>query len=139
LRSLRFRPHRSLWHVQGRLPAISYHLAKNAPVPTNPEKEAVVDKSVVVNLDERTVSGFLSDQLNTVYDVNIPIPIETIDANSVQFNGSRLYEDKSFRIIGGKLDRITGKIEATDSLRFRDSTTNINTWDLRCKPTRPLF
>jgi hypothetical protein len=117
----------------------SYHVNNNAPIPNNPEKETTVDKSVVVNLDERTVSGFLSDRLNTGYNVNIPIPIKAIDTNSVQFNEAKLYEDRSFRTIGGTIDRITGQIEATDSLRFRDGTTDFKLWHLRCKPTRPLF
>jgi hypothetical protein len=94
-------------------------------------KENIVDFSVVIDFDQRTVSGFGGGG---------PLPITAVDVNSVTFAGSQ----KGAAVdqhIGGSVDRITGKIDATERQYFAtlDDAREILEWDLRCRPTRRLF
>jgi hypothetical protein len=100
----------------------------------DPKKENIVDFSVVVDFDRRSVSGFWT-QMNGVHDL---IPITAVDANSVKFNDSK-NEPMLDKSIVGTVDRITGKIDAFETQLWRSGSLRNVTWDLRCKPTKPLF
>jgi hypothetical protein len=102
-------------------------------VANDPKEEKIVDFSVVVDFDRRSVSGFWV-QMNGVHDL---IPITAVDANSVTFSGRKKESiDKS---IEGTVDRISGKIDTSETWLWRTGSLSILTWDLRCKPTKPLF
>jgi hypothetical protein len=105
---------------------------------SDPEKESVVDMSVVVNLDERTVSGLWSDRDVSGNYLHNALPIRAFDANSVCFSG-RKGKKTHQSSIEGTVDRITGKIDATESWLWSNGSLDTLDWDLRCKPTRPLF
>jgi hypothetical protein len=90
--------------------------------------------SVVVDFDHRTVSGFWSE-LNGFH---IPLPIKIVDANSVTFSGQK--ELAGTRMyIQGSVDRITAKIDAMETTLWLNGGSTRIVWDLRCKPTKPLF
>jgi hypothetical protein len=101
--------------------------------PLKEMKEDVFDMSIVVDFDQRVVSGFWVE-LNGRHN---PIPLTGFDANSVQFEGTK--EDFGAKSsIQGTVDRITGKVDALEFYdRKRDYMRII--WDLRCKPMRRLF
>ena len=103
-------------------------------VANDPTEEKVVDFSVVVDFDRRSVSGFWV-QTNGVHDL---IPITAADANSVTFKHNR-NEPMLNKSIEGTVDRITGKIDASETWLWRTGSLRHSTWDLRCKPTKPLF
>jgi hypothetical protein len=66
-----------------------------------------------------------------------PLPIVAADANSVSFQGR---SNSGFqRSIEGIVDRITGKIDATEIWLYKSGSMTKVDYDLRCKPTRPLF
>jgi hypothetical protein len=97
------------------------------------EKENVEDFSLLLDFDQRTVSGFWAE----LTGLRNPIPIIGADANSVVFKGSKkvLTTDAS---IFGTVDRITGRVEATETWLYSNGHKIIG-WDLRCKPAKPLF
>ena len=101
-------------------------------VESDPEKENIVDMSIVVNLDERTVSGLWFDKANK------PLPIVAVDANSVTFRGERRDVGVSTGGIEGTVDRITGHVDARQITLYRNGSMSILVWDLRCKPTTLL-
>ena len=101
---------------------------------SGPKNENIVDLSVVVDLDQRSVSGLLRQ----TDGVHSPIPIVAIDTNSVKFHGS-INEPLLDKSIVGTVDGITGKIDAFETQRWRGGTLRNMTWDLRCKITKPLF
>jgi hypothetical protein len=104
-------------------------------VASDPEKENVVDMSVVVNFDERTVSGFWTE-MNGLHNA---LPITAIDANGVTFKGSKGSQNNIQFSIEGTIDRITGKIDATETWLWRTGSLSLMNYDLRCKHTKPLF
>ena len=99
----------------------------------DPEKEDIVDFSVVVDFDKRAVSGFWSD-LNGVREL---IPITAADANGVTFKGNKAGSIQ--KSIWGTVDRITGKVDADETWLWQTGTLTQMAWYLRCKPTKPLF
>jgi hypothetical protein len=106
-------------------------------VASDPERENIFDLSVVVNLDQRTVSGlWVNGQRGA--PAHTPLPIVGADANSVSF---QFRNDSGFqqRSIEGIVDRITGKIDATEIWLYKSGSMTKLNYDLRCKPTRPLF
>ena len=102
---------------------------------SDPKAEKIVDFSLVVDFDRHGVSGFWT-QMNGVHDM---IPITAIDANSVSFKGSKKLAGSMDDSIEGSVDRITGKIDANETWLSRTGSLSMLTWDLRCKPTKPLF
>jgi hypothetical protein len=114
------------------------HLPKNG-MASEPEKENIVDKSLVINLDQRTVSGFWWDRDPSGNYIHNPIPIISIDPNGVDFR-ARKGDKIQDSTIEGTVDRITGKVDATEE-RFWKVGGSIDKfdWDLRCKPSKPLF
>src|SRR5438874_931402 len=58
-----------------------------AGLASDPQKETIVDLSVVIDLDRRAVSGFWTE-MNGVHNV---IPITAVDANSITFKGTRKF------------------------------------------------
>jgi hypothetical protein len=102
-------------------------------VAADPQKESVVDMSVVVDLDQRIVSGFWAE----LSGLHNPLPITVIDANSVTFKGQQKV-GQTDAYIEGTVDRITGKVDAKETWIWRSGSTWI-IWDLRCRPTKPLF
>ena len=108
-------------------------------VESDPKKENIVDMSIVVNLDERTVSGLWFDKDASGQYVNKPLPIVAVDANSVTFRGERRDVGVSTGGIEGTVDRITGHVDARQITLYRNGSMSILVWDLRCKPTTPLF
>lgn len=103
-------------------------------VANDPKEEKIFDFSVVVDFDRRSVSGFWV-QMNGVHDL---IPITAVDANSVTFKDSK-NESMLDKSIFGTIDRITGKIDAFETSLWPAGSLRNMTWDLRCKPTKPLF
>jgi hypothetical protein len=41
--------------------------------------------------------------------------------------------------IDGSVDRVTGHIDANETVFYSNSSMSMLTYDLRCKPTKPLF
>jgi hypothetical protein len=108
-------------------------------VASDPEKENVTDFSIVVDLDRHAVSGFWTDPnpKSLFVGVQSALPITAADTNAVYFEASRKDSILS-KHISGSVDRITGAISAWDSTDYPAYSTS-QTWDLHCKPTRPLF
>jgi hypothetical protein len=117
--------------------ATTQHVPKNAPA-ADPKKEGIADMSVVVDFDGRTVSGLWTDVDAAGNWIHPALPIRAADANSVRF-GSAKNDATGYHLIDGAVDRISGKVDATDTLRYRDSSMTILIWDLRCRPSKPLF
>src|SRR5262249_43053519 len=99
----------------------------------DPEKESMVDFSVVVDFDRRAVSGFWKEW-NGPHDL---IPITVVDANAVTFMGSK--KGPSDKSISGTIDRITGKVDAFETWLWPNGRMSLLAWDFRCRPTKPLF
>ena len=104
------------------------HVSKNG-TESDPEKESIKDFSVVIDSDRRTVS----------LPTGGPFSITASDANSVTFSGSIEPGQGFIGHIGGTVDRITGKFDATERWRTPAGDVDIASWDLRCQPTRRLF
>jgi hypothetical protein len=113
--------------------ATSTDVPKNT-VASDPKKEGIVDLSVVVDFDKRTVAGLWSE----MNGIHTPFPITAIDANSVTFKGSTKIAG-SIMSMDGTVDRITGHVDATETVLFPNGGLSMVTYDLRCKPTKPLF
>lgn len=105
-----------------------------AGVANDPTKEKITDFSIVVDFEHRTVSGFWAD-LNGVHT---PLPITSVDANSVGFSASKRLGGIS-NSINGSVDRITGAVEAIDNSLWQNNSSTMTVFDLHCKPTKPLF
>ncbi len=99
-----------------------------------PLKEKVADWSVVVDFDRRTVSGFWAEKNG----LHTPLPITAVDANSVTFKGVRKFV-ASDASIEGTVDRVTGYVHADETTLWSNNSLSLLTYDLRCKPTKPLF
>jgi hypothetical protein len=97
-------------------------------VASDPEKETILDQSVVVDVDQRTISGLWQD----LDRVHIALPITAVDDNGVIFRDSPTLNGVS-TYIAGTLDRITGKLDATEAW-YKDGVTHLLKWDMRCKP-----
>jgi hypothetical protein len=97
------------------------------------EKDSVEDFSILLDFDQRTVSGFWAE----LTGLPNPIPIIGADANSVVFKGSKKVLATDANIFG-TVDRITGRVEATETWLYSNSHKVVG-WDLRCKPGKPLF
>jgi hypothetical protein len=85
--------------------------------------EPVAKLGLVVNLDERTVTGFL-----------FPARIDNTDDARVEFRGKN-----GNWAVWGSLDRMTGRVSAiTMALHptIPDQFTESKDWDLICEPTR---
>lgn len=113
------------------------HVPKNGTA-TEPEREGVVDWSIVVSLDERSVFGFWWDRDAPGRNRSAPLPIRSIDANAVNFFAQRK-DGMLTKSIEGSVDRITGRVAATENVLWPNGSVDTSLWDLRCKPTRPLF
>lgn len=111
----------------------SSHVPK-VGVAADPEKERIEDYSVVVDFDQKAVTGFWSD-LN---GVNNLIPIIASDANKITFRATKKIAG-SEKSIDGTVDRITAATQATDTTLYSSGSMTVMIWDLRCKPTRPVF
>jgi endonuclease YncB( thermonuclease family) len=85
-----------------------------------------VDMGVVVDLDARLVHGFWQGN---------PIPITSITAAMISFRGQAGDQE-----INGNIDRITGKSGGLIGYPSPDgrSWKPTITWDLVCKPSRPV-
>jgi hypothetical protein len=69
------------------------------------------------------------------------LPITTIDSNGVAFKAKASKESAGGleKSIVGTVDRITGKVDAWETILWSKGSLTHNNWDLRCKPTKPLF
>lgn len=105
-----------------------------AGVAGDPQKENVVDMSIVVDFDQRAVTGFWAE-MNGIHNL---IPITAVDVNSITFKGTKKFLN-SDASIDGTLDRITGKVDANETWLWSNGGLHIAVWDLRCHPTKPLF
>ena len=99
-------------------------------VAADPIKD-IVDISVIVDFDKRAVSGFWIDA-NGLPEL---IPITATNANSVTFEGGR--KGSIQRSISGTIDRVTGKVDAEETVLWRTGSLSQMAWDLRCTPARP--
>jgi hypothetical protein len=113
-------------------------LPKDA-VASDPEKENVADISVIVNFEQRTVSGLWLDKDASGRYFQKPLPIDAVDANSVSFRGRRGDKNSIQYSIEGTVDRITAKTDATETWLWPSGSLTTMVWDLRCRPTKPLF
>jgi len=101
-------------------------------IAADPEKETIVDFSVVVNLDAKTVSAEL--WWDRDYEHALPLPIYSIEVNIVRFRDS-----STNKSIQGTVDRITGKFDADKTINYNGGSFDMQNWDLRCRPVKPLF
>jgi len=60
------------------------------------------------------------------------------DANSVTFKDNKKIAGSNASI-KGTVDRITGKVDANETWLWSNGGMNLIAWDLRCRPTKPLF
>ena len=90
--------------------------------------------SVVVDFDRPTVAGLWAE-MNGLHTL---LPITAADANSVTFKGNRKLA-ASDASIEGTVDRVTGHVDANETELWSNGGLSILTYDLRCKPTKPLF
>ena len=108
------------------------HLPKNG-MQSEPVKENIVDFSVVVDLDKMVVTGFWSFDDGTANG----LPIVAVSPNNVTFK-SRV-KRVSEKSIEGTVDRITGKVDVEETQLYSTGNLTMLSWDLRCRPTKPLF
>jgi hypothetical protein len=108
----------------------------------DPEKENIKDFSVVVDFDKKAVTGFWSD----LSGISNLLPIIASDPNKITFSAAKKFGAVSENIgvmsekwIDGTVDRITGATQATDTTLYSSGSSTVMTYDLQCKPTRPLF
>ena len=94
----------------------------------------ITDLSIVVDFDHHTVSGFFLD-LNGFH---APIPVTTIDANSIDFHGINK-SDLITSLITGSIDRITGTVQASGTTLLQNGNRSVAFYNLQCKPTKRLF
>jgi len=91
-------------------------------------KKNVVDLTVIVDFERRGVSGFWID-VNGRPEL---IPIKATEANSVTFEGG---SNGSIQLsINGTVDRVTGKIDANETVLWRADSLSQRIWNLRCTP-----
>lgn len=100
----------------------------------DPQKENLTEMSVVIDFDKRTVAGLWAE----MNGFHTQLPITAVDANSVTFKGRRKYS-VSDSSIEGTVDRITGHVDATETVLWSNGGLSMMTYDLSCKPTKPLF
>ena len=105
-------------------------------VAEDPQEDTVKAFSVVVDFDRKAVSGFWADENANL--TNLWLPITSVDANGVTFGGTRKYFGGD-NTINGTVDRITGAVEAIDTVLQKDGGMTMRSWELYCKPTKPLF
>jgi hypothetical protein len=98
-------------------------------VASDPERKTILDQLVAVDFDQRIISGLWLE----LDGVHIVLPITAIDDKGVIFRDSRTLNGVSTDI-GGTLDRITGKLDATE-VWYKDGVTHLLKWDMRCRPT----
>src|ERR1700738_5011506 len=98
------------------------------------EKESIVDWSVAVGPDERTVSGCWAE-LNGVHS---PLPIITDDANGVTFRANKK-EGASQYYIQGTVDRITAKVDAMETIKGRNGGRTQRTGTCAVSPQNRYF
>jgi len=48
-------------------------------------------------------------------------------------------EGASQYYIQGTVDRITAKVDVMETIQWSNGGMTTKNWDLRCKPTKPLF
>ena len=94
----------------------------------------ITDLSIVIDFDHHTVSGFFLD-LNGFHT---PIPVTTIDANSIDFHGINK-SDLITSSITGSIDRITGTVQASGTTLLQNGNRSVAFYNLQCKPTKRLF
>ena len=95
----------------------------------------IADLPIVVDFDRHTVSGSFWVAPNGVYT---PIPITTIDADSIDFQGINR-SDLVTSSITGSIDRITGTVQASGTTLLQNGNKSVAFYNLQCKPTKPLF
>jgi hypothetical protein len=86
---------------------------------------------IIVNLTDRTVQGFPAP-------FNYPLKVGYVNDVEVRFGG----EDEGLvrSIIVGSIDRVTGDVEATESLIVNKPIPEPHkTYELKCKPTQRMF
>ena len=94
-------------------------------------KKNVVDLSVIVDFEGQAVSGFWID-VNGRPEL---IPITVTEASSVTFEGG---SDELIQLsINGIIDRVTGKVDANQTVLWRTGSLSQMVWDLRCTPASP--
>jgi hypothetical protein len=109
-------------------------VSSNKLVPDDVLTNNLADFSVIVDLEKQVVSGFEIGE-NHVHD---DIPITAADANSVTFMEER--KGANEMRITGSVDRITGRILAEETRYLTDISRPMHKkWNLRCRPTKPLF
>jgi hypothetical protein len=83
---------------------------------------------VVVNLDEQTVFFF-----------GYVVPIDNVDEASINFGGRQIVDYGLSVVIRGKIDRVTGRMDATtvlsDPTKQPDPNTATIHYDVICKAT----
>jgi hypothetical protein len=105
-------------------------------------EDTVSDLSIVVDLDQKAVSGLWEDwddsKKATVYT---PLPIIATDANSVRFEAEKkIAWNENRTSILGTIDRITGALWAHEQeISERYHTSHETSYVLRCRPMKPLF
>jgi hypothetical protein len=95
----------------------------------------ITDLPIVVDFDRHTVSGFFWVDPNGVHT---PIPITTIDADSIDFHGTNK-SDLVTSSIAGSIDRISGTVQASATTLLQNGNKRVAFYNLQCKPTKPLF
>ena len=73
-----------------------------------------------------------------IASVPAALPIKEANASTISFEADKDVGHIQRHISGG-VDRITGAVNADDFTTFSGGASQHQTWDLHCKPTRPLF
>ena len=103
------------------------------------KKPEPISMGIIVNFTNSTVQGFGNPDPNE----DFPIQITEVNAATISFQGKRPESPKAGidRRIEGTIDRVTGDVNATDTLtNLKTSKIAYSTrYALKCRPTQRMF
>jgi len=121
-----------LWFASGQAQAqqetLTLACKGTVTLPMFAEKLRPVSMGIIVNFTDRTVLGFDFPRY--------PAKIKAANDAAIEF-----YATDDVSIIFGKIDRVTGEVDAT--VAVRDQKTGkfdtMMTYELQCRPTQRMF
>jgi hypothetical protein len=101
-----------------------------ATLATTDAKPEPISMGIIVNFTARTVTGF------TYPGSDVPVAITGVDEVQIVFGGS----SKTWSV-GGVIDRVTGKTEATSTVANPQTGSIMwsTTYALKCRPRQRMF
>jgi hypothetical protein len=100
---------------------------------TSPDVTPVpISMGVIVNFSAQTVR-FGSPELDS-----FPVTIDAMNDVTISFSGKELRVGVDLYIIG-RIDRVTGDMEAIYTMSFKRNTVVTTNYALKCRPAQRLF